>query len=222
MSGSSLKGYIPALAVHLGKSPAALYERQRALVRADLLEFEEGRGPGSGVRTTSQSVALLIIAVLATDNLSDTAERTQAIVAAKATKQTRQTMMGVKTLVDQLAAMFACAAVGNGPIHPAMEGLRVALTGFVELVVSRTAPYATVVYQGGAAEFGERTDAAPIQVTAAMGRETFLRIAGDVCSILTEGTGSYEQQAVHEFQIHVAPDAASGRRSTRRRRSRAP
>ena len=63
----SLKGLIPRLAHELGMTPDALYERQRALVRAGLLKGVEGKGPGSGVRATPYATALLLIAVLAAD-----------------------------------------------------------------------------------------------------------------------------------------------------------
>lgn len=81
---SSLKGYIPTLARLLSTTPAALYERQRALVRSGLLAQSDGRGPGSGVRATNGSIALLLITILATDSLSETNERTITIGAAKA------------------------------------------------------------------------------------------------------------------------------------------
>ena len=80
---AGLKGYIPALARLLGTTPAALYERQRALVRAGLIEAEEGRGPGSGVRATPKTVALLLIAELCTTVLGEVPQRTRALARAK-------------------------------------------------------------------------------------------------------------------------------------------
>jgi hypothetical protein len=80
---ASLKPYIFKLAPQLGMSPAALYERQRALVRAGLLEQGTGRGPGSGVQANASTVALLLIAALATDNLSDANVRTREIATTK-------------------------------------------------------------------------------------------------------------------------------------------
>lgn len=69
---ASLKSLIPKLALALGMTPAAIYERQRALVRAGLIQQRPGHGPGSGVLATPQSVAMLLIAILATDSLSET------------------------------------------------------------------------------------------------------------------------------------------------------
>ena len=78
----SLKAYIPVLARQLESSPAALYERQRALVRAGLLDTGDGRGPGSGVRATPKAVAHLLIAVLAAEDLKDVEERARATAGA--------------------------------------------------------------------------------------------------------------------------------------------
>jgi hypothetical protein len=80
---SSLKAYAPLLSWRLRMTPAALYERQRALVRDGILEQSEGRGPGSGVHAVPYSVALLLVAVLATDSLSETTEKVRSFAAAK-------------------------------------------------------------------------------------------------------------------------------------------
>jgi hypothetical protein len=82
---SSLKAYAPLLAWRLRTTPAALYERQRALVRDGILEQSEGRGPGSGVHAAPYSVALLLVAVLATDSLSETTAKVRSFAAAKST-----------------------------------------------------------------------------------------------------------------------------------------
>ncbi|SRR5713101_6215474 len=68
---TSLKSFIPVLSRILGVSPEALYERQRVLVREELLESVPGHGPGSGVRATPESVAMLLIGVLASPSLSE-------------------------------------------------------------------------------------------------------------------------------------------------------
>jgi len=56
-------------------SPAALYERQRVLVRLGVLTERKGRGPGSGVKLTAESLAALLTSVLITDNLSEVDDR---------------------------------------------------------------------------------------------------------------------------------------------------
>lgn len=73
----SLTSFLPQIAPTLGLTKDALYERQRALVRMRLLPTPQGRGRGSGAEATPDTVALLIIACLATDNLSDTDGRVQ-------------------------------------------------------------------------------------------------------------------------------------------------
>src|SRR5688572_7224266 len=103
MSNLSLKGFIPELAKAVGMTPAALYERQRALVRAGLLHGESGRGPGSGVRATPESVAMLLIALLATDSLSETESEAKVVTNLKSgTKPCPLT--GKKTFASALAS----------------------------------------------------------------------------------------------------------------------
>jgi hypothetical protein len=70
----SLKSFIPSACPHLGVSPAALYERQRALVRLGVLHGKEGKGRGSGVRLSADAVAALLASLLATDSLSEVAD----------------------------------------------------------------------------------------------------------------------------------------------------
>ena len=86
MDGTSLKNVVLRLAEQLGLPPAAFYERQRVLVRAGLLASRSGRGPGSGVRATPESVALMLIAILAGGPLSDTPTSTRKIANLKSTK----------------------------------------------------------------------------------------------------------------------------------------
>jgi hypothetical protein len=66
-----LKTYLPRLAEIVGSTPASLYERQRALTRLGLLTAQPGRGPGSGIKLSADSVAVMVISLLATENLSD-------------------------------------------------------------------------------------------------------------------------------------------------------
>jgi hypothetical protein len=75
---NSLKSIIPLLADLVALSEHALYERQRALVRGGLIKGREGRGPGSGVEATPETVAMLLISVLATDSLSSVIQETAA------------------------------------------------------------------------------------------------------------------------------------------------
>jgi hypothetical protein len=99
----SLKSLTPQLARALGMKPAALYERQRALVRAGLLHMRPGRGPGSGVPADAKSVAMLLISVLATGSLSEVEEQTLAIANLKSVDG-RCPVTGKKTFAAALTA----------------------------------------------------------------------------------------------------------------------
>ena len=77
---TSLKSQIPNLAGWLRMTPAALYERQRALVRAGLLKAKPGRGRGTEVALNPHSLATLLISVVASDSLTETPELTKIFV----------------------------------------------------------------------------------------------------------------------------------------------
>lgn len=105
-----LKSFIPKLSKVLEISEIALYERQRALVRAGLLKNVEGRGPGSGVRLTTEALATLLIALLVTPNLSETAAATRLLLNAKRDrrdiedyKKVRDSLGGAETFKAALA-----------------------------------------------------------------------------------------------------------------------
>jgi len=104
---SSLKAYAPLLARRLRTTPAALYERQRALVRDGILEQSAGRGPGSGVHAAPYPVALLLVAVLATDSLSETAEKVKIFAPAESTEADGHcTLTGEPTFVEAVASVL--------------------------------------------------------------------------------------------------------------------
>jgi hypothetical protein len=75
----SLTNLLPRIAPTLRLTTSALYERQRALVRMKLLPTPEGRGRGSGAEATADTVAMLVVSVLATDSLSETELYVQAL-----------------------------------------------------------------------------------------------------------------------------------------------
>jgi hypothetical protein len=81
----SLKAFLPTLSRLVELSPAALYERQRALVRLELLPKPGAPGRNSGAAmATPDAVAMLLIAILATDNLSEIDDRIQALAKRRA------------------------------------------------------------------------------------------------------------------------------------------
>lgn len=77
---ASLKAFIPRLSELLRLSPDAVYERQRALRADGLLDHIEGRGPGSGVRLSAESVAILVVALMATDSPTETPAATRRVI----------------------------------------------------------------------------------------------------------------------------------------------
>jgi hypothetical protein len=79
----SLKAFAPVFASLVGTTPAAIYERQRALIRTGLLPSPVGRGRGNGLPATAETAALILIAIMVTDNLSDTDDRVQNLADAK-------------------------------------------------------------------------------------------------------------------------------------------
>jgi hypothetical protein len=81
-----LKAFLPDLALTLGLNKTTLYERQRDLISGKLLEVTQGRGPGSGVRATPETVATMLIAVMGIDAVAGLAERVKAIAATRTTK----------------------------------------------------------------------------------------------------------------------------------------
>jgi DNA-binding Lrp family transcriptional regulator len=113
-----LKAFIPQLSKALNISETALYERQRALVRAGLLEHTGGRGPGSGVRLSAEAVAMMLIAVLATDSLSETEAATRLLAKAKrgrgpAYKKFERSLGDAQTFKDALVNALSSDEVAS-------------------------------------------------------------------------------------------------------------
>jgi hypothetical protein len=147
MAGS-LKAYAPLLAWRLGTTPAALYERQRVLVRQGLLESSEGRGPGSGVPLSHYSVALLLVGVLATDSLSETADKVRMIATAKSIEAD-----GVCSLTRKRSFVEALALVLDSTHEHGRK--------MITITVDRTRAAAVINYDGDLASMASRFEAEP-------------------------------------------------------------
>jgi hypothetical protein len=102
----SLRTYGKSLAYLLEMKPAALYERQRLLLRTGLLKLE-GRGPGGGAKAIAKNVALLIIAAMATDTVVGAEKRVREMANAKAIGRRRDTGLKVSTFAEGLAKVIA-------------------------------------------------------------------------------------------------------------------
>jgi hypothetical protein len=183
---ASLKGYIPALARLLETTPAALYERQRALVRAGLLAAADGRGPGSGVRATHSAVALLILSILATDRLTESDARVRALASARPEGSERCPCTGQTDFLNALS--YVLAASGKA-------------AQVNEITVSRTADRSSIRFNnrehdhalervffsaGGSPEPG-------ISVVATLNHNLLQQIASDVHAMALESFNDTEQ-----------------------------
>jgi hypothetical protein len=159
----SLKAYSPLLAWRLGTTPAALYERQRALVRDGILEQSDGRGPGSGVQAGPYPVALLLLAVLATDSLSETGENVRILATTKSTakKDGRCPLTGESTFVEAVARVLDTA--------------RDTWRKIVSITVDRTTGMGVINYKDNVGSGGS-VFAAPKQPNAQLRAPTRIRI----------------------------------------------
>jgi hypothetical protein len=125
----SLKAFAPILADLLALTPAAIYERQRALIRAGVLPAPVGRGRGNGLPATAETAALMLIAIMVTDNLSDTDGRVQKLAEAKVDVRARKqgcrltkapTFKAALTAIlasEELSAAVAAIYVSRTDLH---------------------------------------------------------------------------------------------------------
>lgn len=180
-TGISLKGFAPILANYIGLTPLAVYERQRALVRCGLLPDAKGRGPGSGVRATPEAVALLLIAVLATDNLSEIDNRVVELAGARADSKTCP-LTGAPNLAKALAIVLSS------------EGIAAKVSGVVVNRATLSAQLRLRRKLDGAefSGFGRRT-ATPrhhLEIEARLSGSLVAEIAGDLPILATVKTHS--------------------------------
>jgi hypothetical protein len=111
---TSLKGFLPDIGRILGVSTDALYERQRALVREGLFDSAPGRGPGSGVVATADSVALLLIGFLASFSLAEAGPRARVVAMAEPSPKSKKCpLTGMTTFKDALAKILSDEKLSN-------------------------------------------------------------------------------------------------------------
>jgi hypothetical protein len=104
---TALKTLTPSLADILSTTPASLYERVRRLAQLGLLEQTGGHGPGSGVKADASSLALLLIAELASAELNDVAKRVPALASAKWIGRNANYTWGARDLHGVVAAILS-------------------------------------------------------------------------------------------------------------------
>jgi hypothetical protein len=127
---SGLKSFLYGVSPIIGVSPAALYERQRALVKLGLLEVAPGRGPGSGVGLSAGNVAAMIVCVLATDGLSEVDERVVDLCNAPPdistiVSRSHWTKSGKPTFRSEIARLLAGEKLQMGSTPRLYRGIRV-------------------------------------------------------------------------------------------------
>jgi hypothetical protein len=147
----SLASLVPSIAAVLGEKPTTLIERQRALVRAGILEALPGRGRGAGVIASPETVAMLLIGLMATVRLADAAALSREIAdAIPATRNRKCPLTGGSTFLAamtrllsdvQLATKIARITVTDGSAGIELPGNK--RSGFV--VVIDGEPKATVM-----------------------------------------------------------------------------
>jgi hypothetical protein len=113
---ASLKAFCKELGEALRLPPESLYHRQRALVRAGVLPEPEGRGRGKGLDATPDTVAIILVALLATDSLTETDDRVKALARAKSVKG-RCPLTGAGRFSEAVAAILNV----NGVPAPLLE-----------------------------------------------------------------------------------------------------
>ncbi len=168
----SLKACIPEISDILGATPSVLYERQRMLVRDELLDSLPGRGPGSGVRATPEAGALLLLGFFST-NLSDAGSQTRALARAAATGG-KCPLTGAKAFGAALAAILS----DQGVLSRVQEVLiRVSrCQGYIHYDPTSGAPPATTEVKRSIF-VGRGSKPGGFDLTASIPSETLLAIA---------------------------------------------
>lgn len=129
MAPSSIKTLLPQLEKVFRLDGGLIYERQRALVRAGLLKPREGRGPGSGVAATPRALSLLLLAILASDNPAEGAERAAKLarfIPSAPISKGKCRITGQKNLLDAVAFLLGPNNPGQYPILSVARNLGMA------------------------------------------------------------------------------------------------
>lgn len=156
---ASLTSLVPPLAPLFGLTPAALYERQRALVKLHILPTPIGRGRGSGAEATPENVAKLVLAVMATDNLSDLdSRRLNKLMSVRSHELCKLT--GNERFLGALEAIFASEELASRVLRIGV--FRSDLVGQIQFLVrkkstTKTLPTAQTNF-GEMVEFPDRLD----------------------------------------------------------------
>jgi hypothetical protein len=169
---TSLKAFLPVLSRILGETPDALYERQRALMREGMLEASAGRGPGSGVRATPETVALLVIGLLASASLSDAGPRARSIADARpGYPKHKCPLTGATTFAGVLGKVLSDEQISK----------RV-----TELNISPSGGLASIRYDDTISLSLTKTDESKVRFTASIDAKTVQALAKAVSGLVEE------------------------------------
>lgn len=172
----SLKTYSPVLAQLLSTTPDILYERQRRLTRAGLVEVASGRGPGSGIRVSPRSVTAIVLASLATDGLQDLETLVPRLTHLPIRKAKRCPLTDASTFGDAIIAIF------TSPAYAAKVR---------SVSVHRPAEQASISFEnsskyGGVSDFGHRIAVASggLSVVASLSGKEIRSVSVDIADII--------------------------------------
>jgi hypothetical protein len=107
---NSLKSMFPAMGRILDVSPDALYGCQRAFVAAGILQSTPGRGPGSGVRGSPETVAQFMIGMLTRASMEENVHLAKALGNARSADG-KCPLTGATKFKDALTAVLASEAL---------------------------------------------------------------------------------------------------------------
>jgi hypothetical protein len=139
----------PALGRILGLSPDALYARQRAFVASGILDSTPGRGPGSGVRATPETLADFLIGMLSHASLADNVAFAKAIARAVPGGDKCQ-LTGMTTFKKALAAI-----ISDKSLAERVNEIRITINGGM----------AVILYDGSSSEVTLKGLAKPAKLT---------------------------------------------------------
>ncbi len=146
---NSLKAKFPELGRIFGETPDTLYARQRAFVAAGILESTPGRGPGSGVRATPETLADFLIGMLSHASLADNVAFAKAIARAIPGSDKCQ-LTGMTTFKKALAAIISDKSLADR-----VNEIRITING----------GFAVILYDGSSSEATLKGLAKPAKLT---------------------------------------------------------
>jgi hypothetical protein len=112
-SMTSLKSYIPHMTPLLGLTPDVIYDRQRELMHCKLIEHTKGRGPGSGVRATPNTLATLLIGLMVVDKTAEVCSVLPEWLSARATSNGYCPITGEPDFLSALTKVLSDRALAS-------------------------------------------------------------------------------------------------------------